>query len=122
MSVVGEDHVEIGELGSVGVVVELSDNLVSLLALSAVLNTSDGDPEVSGLGLALIPLSSSNLNRGVGLSQLDVLVGSTGGEGAIVISGKIEIPRVKVMDLVKTLNGGPGDIEILSNVLVIDVP
>ena len=81
---VGEGDIEVEGLGAIGIELELSGSGGSERRV-AVLDTGEGDPEVSGDALALAPLLCGDFLGNVWLSVGGVLNGLFGGEASSVV-------------------------------------
>jgi hypothetical protein len=117
---VGEGDIEVEGLGAIGIELELSGSGGSERRV-AVLDTGEGDPEVSGDALALAPLLGGDGHVDVWLSVGGVLNGLFGGEASSVVClCPIKIPSVELVIYAKAALGGPGNVEVLSESLIVD--
>ena len=82
---VGEGDIEVEGPGAIGIELELSSSSGGSEGRVAVLDTGEGDPEVSGDALALAPLRFGDFLGNVWLSVGGVLNGLFGGEASSVV-------------------------------------
>ena len=116
---VGEGDIEVEGLGAIGIELELSGSGGSKRRV-AVLDTGEGDPEVSGDALALAPLLCGDFLGNVWLSVGGVLNGLIGGEASSVVCRLIKLPSVELVISVNPVFGGPGNVEVFSESLIVD--
>jgi hypothetical protein len=88
----------------------------------AVLDTGEGDPEVSGDANALVPLVAGDGNVDLWLLDVAVLLGLVGCVASSVVGHLIELPSVELVGGKKTVLGGPGNIEVLSDLRIVGSP
>ena len=118
---VGEGDVEVEGPSAIGIELELSGSGGSKGGV-AVLDTGEGYPEVSGDALALAPLLGGDGHVDVWLSVSGVLSALFGGEASSVICQLIKVPSVELVRFTKAVLGGPGNVEVLSECLIVDSP
>ena len=117
---VGEGDIEVEGLGAIGIELELSGSGGGEGRVG-VLDTGEGDPEVSGDALALAPLLWGDFVGNVWLSVGGVLNGLCGGEASSVVClCPIKLPSVELVIYAKAGLGGPGNVEVLSESLIVD--
>ena len=116
---VGEGDIEVEGLGAIGIELKLSGSGGGQGRV-AVLDTGEGDPEVSGDALALAPLRFGDFLGNVWLSVGGVLNGLFGGEASSVVCRLIKLPSVELVISVNSLFGGPGNVEVFSESLIVD--
>ena len=116
---VGEGDIEVEGLGAIGIELKLSGSGGGQGRV-AVLDTGEGDPEVSGDALALAPLLCGDFLGNVWLSVGGVLNGLFGGEASSVVCHLIELPSVELVIFANAILGGPGNVEVFSERLIVD--
>ena len=117
---VGEGDIEVEGPGAIGIELELSSSSGGSEGRVAVLDTGEGDPEVSGDALALAPLRFGDFLGNVWLSVGGVLNGLFGGEASSVVCHLIELPSVELVIFANAILSGPGNVEVFSERLIVD--
>lgn len=116
---VGEGDVEVKGLGAIGIELELSGSGGSEGRV-AVLDTGEGDPEVSGDALALAPLLGGDGHVDVWLPLGGVLLALLGGEASSVVCHLIKPPSVELVRFIKAVLGGPSNVEVFRKRIIVD--
>ena len=118
---VGESDIEVVVIGAIGVELELSASNGSRLGV-AVLDTGEGYPEISWHAIALLPVFAGDALVNIWLLDGGVLLGLLRGEASSVVGLLFEIPSVELVVFPKAVHGGPGNIEVLSDLVFVGSP
>ena len=119
--VVGESDIEVVVFGAIGVELELSASKGSRLGVG-VLDTREGYPEISWHAIALLPVLVGDALVNIWLLDGGVLIGLLRGEASSVVGQLFEIPSVELVGGAKAIHGGPGNIEVLSDLVFVCSP
>jgi len=87
-----------------------------------VLDTREGYPEISWHAIALLPVLVGDALVNIWLLDGGVLIGLLRGEASSVVGQLFEIPSVELVGGAKAIHGGPGNIEVLSDLVFVCSP